>query len=175
MNTMSVLRRCVECGSAQIRSTTSVFYPESGLKNVQLLNVPVWTCENGHEEIEIPAVEDLYHLLAHMVVRQPAPLSGRDVRFLRKRIGLTAKQFAAQIGRTPEWISQIENGHAELGRTNDLLFRLALGLQIAAKANKSADDLTPLIEELESSMDIAALRVRHDENASPNQEWIADQ
>src|SRR5262245_13035137 len=97
-------RRCVECGAAQTQRRGNVPYPEAGLENVQLLNVPVWICENGHEEVEIPAIEELHNLLAHMIVRQVAPLSGRDLRFLRKRVGLTARQFASQIGRTPEWI-----------------------------------------------------------------------
>ena len=45
-------------------------YPESGLNNVQLVNVPVWVCANGHEELEIPAVTELHELLAHMIVRE---------------------------------------------------------------------------------------------------------
>jgi transcriptional regulator with XRE-family HTH domain len=140
---------------------------------VQLLNVPVWVCENGHEEVEIPAVEELHNLLAHMIVRQVPPLSGRDVRFLRKRVGLTARQFAQQIGRTPEWISQIENDHAELDRPAELLFRLALGVLLAAKTGRSADDLAPLVEELERAMAVNAIRVRHRDNPLPDQEWEA--
>ena len=166
-------RRCVECGSTQTQDRTNVPYPESGLDNVQLLNVPVWMCQNGHVEIEIPAVGDLHNLLAHMIVRQRAPLSGRDVRFLRKRAGLTARQFAAQIGRTPEWVSQIENGHVALDRTNELLFRLSLGVLVAAKSGRSPDDLAPLVEELERAMNVVALRVRHNDDALPAQEWEA--
>jgi transcriptional regulator with XRE-family HTH domain len=138
---------------------------------VELLNVPVWVCDNGHEEVEIPAIEELHNLLAHMVVRQVAPLSGRDLRFLRKRIGLTARQFANRVGRTPEWISQIENDRAELDRPNELLFRLSLGILIAKKSGRSADDLAPLVEELERAMAVHSLRVRHKDNPLPDQEW----
>jgi transcriptional regulator with XRE-family HTH domain len=148
-----------------------VDYPESGLDNVQLLNVPVWVCANGHEEVDIPAVEDLHNLLANLIVRQPAPLSGKDIRFLRKRVGLTARQFAAQIGRTPEWISQVENDRATLDRTNDLLFRLALGVLVASRSGRSPDDLAPLVEELERAMSVGTLTVRHNENALPDKEW----
>lgn len=166
-------RRCVECGAPQTQRRVNLPYQESGLENVLLLNVPVWVCTNGHEEAEIPAVRELHNLLAHMIVRQLAPLSGRDVRFLRKHVGLTARQFAHQIGRTPEWISQIENGHATLDRTNELLFRLSLGVLAAARSGRSPDDLAPLVEELEQAMDVHAIRVRHNENALPDREWEA--
>jgi transcriptional regulator with XRE-family HTH domain len=167
-------RYCADCGAPQNETRATVPYPESGLDNVELRNVPVWVCGNGHQEVEIPAVQDLHNLLAHLIVRQPAPLSGRDIRFLRKRVGLTARQFAAQIGRTPEWISQVENSRAVLDRTNDLLFRLSLGVLVAAKSGRSADDLAPLVEELEQAMGIGAHRVRHNENALPNHEWEAE-
>lgn len=170
---MSEIRRCVECGEAQILSRNAVPYPESGLDNVQLLNVPVWTCKNGHHEVEIPAIQELHNLLAHMIVRQPAPLSGGDIRFLRKRVGLTARQYAARIGRSPEWISQVENGHATIDRTNDLLFRLSLGVLVAAKSGRSPDDLAPLVEALEQAMSVGAHRIRHNENAPPAHEWEA--
>lgn len=167
------MRRCVECGAPQTLSREAVAYPESGLDHVQLLNVPVWVCENGHREVEIPAIEDLHSLLAHMIVRQPVPLSGRDVRFLRRRAGLTARQFATQIGRTPEWISHVENGHAQLDRPNELLFRLSLGVLLAKRTGRSPDDLAPLVEELERSMNISAIRIRHNESARPQHEWEA--
>lgn len=170
-----MIRRCVECGAPQTLTRSDEPYPESGLDNVQLLNVPVWICQNGHREVEIPAIEDLHNLLAHMIVRQTPTLSGKDVRFLRKRVGLTARQFAHRIGRTPEWISQVENGHATLDRPNELLFRLSLGVLAAHKAGRSPDDLAPLVQELEQAMDLATpLRVRHNDNATPQHEWEAE-
>ena len=35
-------RRCTECGELQHLTTTTTDYPESGLDNVQLINVPMW-------------------------------------------------------------------------------------------------------------------------------------
>jgi YgiT-type zinc finger domain-containing protein len=166
-------RRCVECGTPQTLKRSNIPYPESGLDDVLLLNVPVWVCKNSHEEVEIPAVEDLYNLLAYLVVRQVAPLSGRDLRFLRKRFGLTARQFAAQIGCTPEWISQIENGRAAIDRPKELLFRLSFGVKLASTTGGSADDLAALVEELERTMDVTGIRVRHNDNALRNHEWEA--
>lgn len=164
-------RRCVECGEPQQLTRGSVPYPESGLDNVQLLNVPVWVCPNKHEELEIPAVEELHNLLAHMIVRQPSSLSGRDIRFLRRRLGLTARDFSAQMGWTPEWQSQLENGHVAASRTSDLLMKLACGVVLAKRTGKTPDDLAPLVEELEATFDVGAHRLRHNDQALPDGEW----
>jgi transcriptional regulator with XRE-family HTH domain len=165
-------RRCVECGEPQQLTRKTVPYPESGLDNVQLLNVPVWVCPNRHEELEVPAVEELHNLLAHMIVRQPSPLSGRDIRFLRRRLGLTARDFSAQLGWTPEWHSQLENGHVVAPRTSDLLMKLACGTLLAKKTGKpSPDDLAPLVEELEAPWSVGSHRLRHIDQAPPDREW----
>lgn len=166
-------RRCVECGRPQKEQRGAVPYPESGLQNVQLLNVPIWRCENGHEEVEIPDVEQLHDLLAHQIIRQPAALSAGDIRFVRRRLGLTARDFAARMGWTPEWQSQIENGHVTANRPSELLMRLACGVLLAEKSGKSADDLTPLVAELEATMSLAGHRLRHSDQALPNREWEA--
>src|SRR4029079_14090159 len=92
------VRRCTECGETQVATRKDTPYPESGLTNVLLLNVPAWVCANNHVEIEIPAVTALHELLAHMIIRKPASLVGREVLFLRRRVGLAAKDFAPKIG-----------------------------------------------------------------------------
>ena len=169
------MRRCVECGEPQNLTLGTADYPESGLDNVQLLNVPIWICANGHEELEVPAVEELHNLLAQMIVRQPATLSGKDIRFLRRRLGLTARDFSAQMGWTPEWHSQLENGHAGTNRQSDLLMKLACGVLLAKKLGRPApDDLAPLVEELESTMaGGGAHRLRHNDQAPLHHEWEA--
>jgi transcriptional regulator with XRE-family HTH domain len=165
------IRRCVECGEPQRLIRGSSGYPESGLDNVQLLNVPLWACTNGHEELEVPAVEELHNLLALMIVRQPAPLSGRDIRFLRRRLGLTARDFSARMGWTPEWQSQLENGHVTAPRSSDLLMKLACGALLAKKTGKPVDDMAPLVEELGAAWNIGAHRLRHNEQAATEHEW----
>jgi len=52
-----------------------------------------------------------------------SPLTGGELRFLRKRIGKSSKDFAQLIGKTSEQYSRIENG-AVLTASNDKLVRL---------------------------------------------------
>ncbi len=175
MTSTQDIRRCTECGEPQRPERRAVDYPESGLLNVQLLNVPVWICVNGHEEIEIPAVTQLHELLAHMIIRKPAAITGPEIRFLRRRVGIQAKDFALKIGLTPVALSRFENGHHRVSRRSDLLIRLAAAALMAARDSKPFPaDLVPLVDTLEA-WDIGSHRLRHVDSAPPEQEWQPDE
>lgn len=168
------IRRCTGCGEPQMEERRVVDYPESGLDNVQLVNVPVWVCKNGHEELEIPAVTQLHELLAQLIVRKPANLTGQEVRFLRRRVNMQAKEFAERIGLTPVALSRFETGKSPIRPRTGLLIRLAAAILIAARDNKPVPaDLVPLLEKLEA-WDIGSHRLRHVESAPPDQEWQPD-
>ncbi len=168
------VRRCAECGAAQHIERRTTDYPESGLANVQLINVPVWVCERGHEELEVPAVNQLHELLASMVVRKPARLSGAEIKFLRKRVGLSGKTFAERIGITPVQLSRLETGARPVTQRTDLLIRLAIAAFMAARDAKAFPaDLTPFIDKLEA-WDIGSHRLRHCDQATPDREWEAE-
>lgn len=168
------IRRCTECGQRQRPERRVVDYAESGLNNVQLINVPVWVCPSGHEEVEIPAVTQLHELLAYLIIRKPAVLSGPEIKFLRRRIGIQAKDFAQRIGLTPVALSRFETGSRQLGRRTDLLIKLAAAALIAARDNKPIpSDLAPLVDSLEA-WDIGAHRVRHVDGGPADREWEPD-
>lgn len=116
----------------------SVPFPESGLDNVRLVNVRRWKCRNGHDQLEIPAVDELLERLADAVIGKPAGLNGQEVRFLRKRIGLAAKDFAKLLGITPVHLSRLENGARGLKRPMDLLVRLFYAQTLARQRNRKA-------------------------------------
>lgn len=166
------IRHCTECGEPQQQVRRSVPYPESGLDNVVLINVPVWICANGHDEIEIPAVTELHELLAHKIIRKPAPIVGPEIKFLRRRVGLTAKDFAAKIGLTPVRLSQLENLKTGLPKRADLLIRLSMAALIAARDSRPfPNDLANLVEQFEATWDVGSHRLKHNDNAAPEHEW----
>lgn len=164
-------RRCTDCGEPQREERRATDYPESGLLNVQLVNVPVWVCRNGHEELEIPAVTQLHDLLAQMVIRKPAALTAAEIRFLRRRIGIQSKEFAQRIGLTPVTLSRFETGSRKPTRRLELLIRLSAAAMLASRENAPfPSDLAPLVERLEA-WDIGAHRLRHKDAALPEHEW----
>lgn len=174
MISQPAIRRCTKCGQPQVQERRAVDYPESGLSNVQLINVPVWTCSNSHDEVEIPAVTQLHELLAHMIVRKPAGITGPEIKFLRRRVGIQAKDFAEKIGLTPVALSRFETGSRRISRRIDLLIRLSAAALIAARDSKPfPTDLAPLVNSLEA-WDIGSHRLRHVDSAPPEHEWEPD-
>ena len=102
---------------------------DSGLSNVYLAGIKYWTCiECGKQAAEIPALEQLMSVIATAVVMKPALLSGEEVRFLRKRLGRGAVEFAELINKTPEHFSKLENDQVPLPEETDKLIRLTYGL-----------------------------------------------
>jgi transcriptional regulator with XRE-family HTH domain len=60
-------------------------------------------------------VGELHRAIANALAKKPFPLSGEEIRFLRKNIGIPAKKLAAVLGIAPETLSRIENGKVEGG------------------------------------------------------------
>lgn len=176
--TRSGHRRCFECGEKLRLERGTVDYPESGLDNVRLVNVPIWRCANQHDEVEIPAVEELQNLLAETVIRKGVPLVGAEVRFLRKRLELTARQFSERLGMTAVHLSRLENGRRPLKRQADLLIRLFCAVALARKRQEACrpEVVLPLLDELEASAGVnPELRFRHrrtSHRGANRHEWV---
>lgn len=166
-------RLCTECGQPQSLVRKTVSYPQSGLSNVRLQNVPVWKCANFHEEVEIPSTKQLHELLAQLVLRKPVSLVGSELRFLRRRINVSAKDFAGRIGLSSVRLSQLENSKQAIVRRTDLLVRLYVAAVIANRDGSDFPrDLAPLVEELEcGSWDLGEHKVRHNDDATASHEW----
>jgi putative zinc finger/helix-turn-helix YgiT family protein len=119
---------------------------DSGLSNVYLAGIKYWVCEEcGKQAAEIPALEQLMSVMAKSVVMKAALLNGEEIRFLRKRIGKKAADFAELINKTPEHFSKLENDQLPLPEETDKLIRLTYGMlsgdqkllsDIAAKAEE---------------------------------------
>ncbi len=169
---MANARRCTECGAPQHEDHCRTAYPESGLDNVELHNVPVWICENHHRELVIPAVTQLHELLAHMIIRKPAFLNGHEIRFLRKRLAMPATAFAKRIALSPVHLSRLENGKRKITKPYDLLIRLVWASLIAERDNTPIpSDLAKLVDDLETAWAIGRHQVRHHSTSSPDREW----
>ena len=75
------------------------------------------------ESADIPAVPELLSSIARSIVAKASPITGEQVRFLRKRLGLNAKVFANLVGMKPETLSKIENDRAPAQLGLDKLVR----------------------------------------------------
>jgi len=69
----------------------------------------------------------LHRVIAKTLVRKAGPLTGNELRFLRKNAGFQAQKFAALVGVDPAHLSRVENGKAKkLGVPADRLARVVV-------------------------------------------------
>src|SRR5579863_1219365 len=101
--------RCIQCGREMEMVQGIYHYTESGLDNVKLMNVPIHRCPLGHEsEVEIPRAEELHLLIAFLLIFKSVGLTGKEARYLRKHLGLTAEELAEKIGVTRVTVARWE-------------------------------------------------------------------
>lgn len=99
-------------------------YVGADLTNVYLVGVKYRIeKETGFQQADIPCLPGLLDALAKALLGKRSPLSGDEVRFLRKRLRTPSKEFAGFVGMSSEQYSRIENG-ATLTPSVDRLVRL---------------------------------------------------
>src|ERR1051326_9000205 len=102
---------------------------DSGLPNVYLVGVNDWVCnECGSQWSEIPQPEKLMDVIAEIIVMKPGIMTGPEIRFLRKRAGKKASDFAQLTNKTPEHLSKLETQALPLNEGTDKLIRLTYGM-----------------------------------------------
>jgi len=127
----------IEMEKRQASDAHPYIYRHSGLTNLILTGISVYTCPACHFEAPvIPQVSRLYEVLADNIVRHSRLLWGDEIRFLRKHAGLPATKFARLIGVTAEHLSRVENGHTKhFGKGTD---RLVRAFTLIAKEGREA-------------------------------------
>jgi len=134
-NEGTYLIACSACGADNARITRGSYaYKEIGLDNITLEDVEIIHCDEcGNEDPIIRAIDTLHSLIADALISKPARLSGREVRFLRKHLELSAKSLAQILQVHQATVSKWENGEDYIGPQSDLLVR---ALAIAKKEGK---------------------------------------
>lgn len=117
--------RCPECGRVMktAQKKQRYHYRESGLNNV-FIWVKIHHCAKCGETLpKIPNVKGLHATIADTLFQKPTSLTGPEIRFLRKELGLKAKDLAAFLGVTPVTVSRWETGTHDIGDSTDRLIR----------------------------------------------------
>jgi len=90
-------------------------------------------------------IPDMPGLIAAVSVgrsKEPLKLNGQEIRFLRKAIGLTARELARDLDVSEETVSRWENGHLAIGNPIERILRwkVCRALEERAPAIKWDDD-----------------------------------
>ena len=117
--------KCTECGLKSTVSFEDYPFKESGLSNVVLKGIELARCEHcGNVDVTIPRLEGLLTALAIAIVKQPYPLQGEQVRYLRKYLGMSQLTFAEFLKIDKTSVSKWENDEDKIGPQSDRLIRL---------------------------------------------------
>jgi putative zinc finger/helix-turn-helix YgiT family protein len=114
-------------------------YVESGLTNVYLLNVDLRVCEScGEASPRIPRITELHATIARQIALGPAPLRGADIRFLRKQLGMRAREWAALLRiSSVSTFSRWENDEQRPGPQSDALCRYIYFYEAQVRDNRA--------------------------------------
>ena len=128
MTEAQVSEQCANCEGSRMERIATAEAPfhfiDSGLPNVYLVGIRYFACGCGSVSSEIPAGKRLMQAIARDLVETPESLTGGEIRFLRKRLGKKAAEFAKELGIEPEHLSRLENGKRPVPESLDKLIRL---------------------------------------------------
>lgn len=105
-------------------------YKECGLENIVLEGVRVYRCDQcGELYYDFGNVIELHNLIAKTLIQKRGKLTGRELRFLRKRLGYSTEVFADLIQYNPQTLNRIENKEDEIADQLDRSVRFMAALK----------------------------------------------
>jgi len=106
-------------------------YKECGLDNIIIEGIDILEDADGEEVIHIPRINQLHRIIAEAILRRPSRLSGKELRFLRTRMGKTQAQLAELLHRDVQTIARWEKGEVDMDGNAETLFRLIAAEEMA--------------------------------------------
>lgn len=138
---------CQVCGSNNATVETVPYHVEElvGMRVGVIESVEKAVCGAcGEEVITIPDVNGLIAAAAVARVMLPTKLNGTEIKFLRKAIGMPAKNLAEILNVRPETVSRWENDATQqIGNSEEKLFRIIVGHDI--KEKEGEEDKAPAV------------------------------
>jgi len=118
--------KCDICkGTTKLLKNQEYRYIESGLNHVYLQGLDVEFCEKCNEKSPLlPRILELHSIIARKLALQPTTLRGKDIKFMRKQLGMRAREWAALMRVDVSTFSRWENDEQVLGPQSDTLLRL---------------------------------------------------
>lgn len=142
--------KCYSCGSKMISSKETYNYSESGIPYLYLANVEVRKCTKCNEKaVVLPRIDELHGVIANMLLCKKVPLTGKEVRFLRKEMDLIGTALANLLGVTPVTVSRWENEKEPISATSDRLVRVIYVQLMQERCKSVFPGILPILEAIE--------------------------
>jgi putative zinc finger/helix-turn-helix YgiT family protein len=157
---------CTNCKEPVTPDRRDYQYIESGLSNVILEGVEVAVCPKcGTSDVVIPRMAKVHRAIAQALANSPARLTGEQLRFLRKHLGLSGEQLGGYLHTDRTKISKWERGEDQIGPATDRLIRLlaaALDRELRPGVSAVAEHLPQISDDSgkiwELHVDVATLQ-----------------
>lgn len=112
--------KCHLCETPLIKEFGSYRYKESGLDNIFIENATFYKCNSCGTLIpSIFRLPRLNELIAEALLKKPALLNGKEIRFLRKNLFLSSQVFSNLLGIGKTTLSKWENNRQLQSEGND--------------------------------------------------------
>lgn len=132
--------KCLQCRAQLVFKKGRYHYRESGLDDVYLDGINMAACGCGETYADVACMPKLHSIIAMNLVHKGSLLTGPEIRFLRKNMGMSAKRFASMLGVDNATVSRWESGSQKVGRPLDRLVRL-IYLNVKGKDSSIAREL----------------------------------
>jgi DNA-binding transcriptional regulator YiaG len=146
-----MVSQCSDCGREARLERGTYRFRESGLDNAVLKGIEIIKCSAcGNEDPIIPNLDGLLRILAVAIVTSRLPLTGAEVRYLRKYLEMSGEQFARILHTDKSTLSKWETEAVNIGSKSDLLIRavaLNLGRGLRGEAEQITRDFEHIDEE----------------------------
>lgn len=121
--------QCFSCGESMVAGHENMPYDIGLPYQITLNGVVVHRCSGCDEyEVEIPKVEVLHREVALSVAHRRGRLAAGEIRFLRKSLGWSGRDFAERLEVAPETVSRWEHGALKMGERSELVLRMFVEL-----------------------------------------------
>jgi DNA-binding transcriptional regulator YiaG len=111
--------------------------------------------ETGEEDISVPDPVGLINAVVRSRVTHPRKLSGEEIAFVRKALGVRAKRLADFLSMSPEHLSRCESGSKAMSAPAEKLLRLFAFLGTFSKNPVSLLNKCPDIKALRAFVEKA--------------------
>jgi len=141
---------CYDCKVEMKKIKTNYRYTESGLKNVVLKGISAYKCPKCKQiNPVILRIKEIHRIIGEKLINRNSLLMGSEVTFLRKEMGIRAKDLAQILGVTQVTVSRWENEREQISAACDRLIRFLYGNRIFEQACRV---VRPEIDKLQSQI-----------------------
>lgn len=120
---------CLNCNNKKLKKIKRTHnYKECGLNNVVLKKVEFHVCSKcGSEYTNFGGIDKVHKLISQALLEKKALLTGQEIGFLRRELGLSKKIFAGRLGCDEETVRRWEAGK-HISTSTDRLIRMFVTL-----------------------------------------------